>query len=135
MSPARLATLSAGAFLLAGLGFGVAKFQALRRSADGRAPLYVDIGHRAALLYAFAAIVVERLLSPTSLSPSLQYAAAGTALGLFALTIARYAQLALAGQATTQFAARGRLLDMGTVLLAVAEVGATAVLWWGSLTA
>lgn len=133
MTPTRLALGASGAFLLAGLLFGVAKLRAMTRSPEARAPLYVDIGHRASLAYAFAAVVVERLLSTTSLSIAAQWAASGTALALFALTILRYAQLALAGRETSQYEGAPRLLGLGTWLLAAGEVGAVAVLLWGFL--
>lgn len=62
LSPATaLALLSSGALLLIGLLSGVWKYAAMSRDPRGRAPYYVDVTHRAALLYAFAALVLAAL--------------------------------------------------------------------------
>lgn len=69
MSAYQLAMVWAGIFLLAGLLTGVWKYRCILRSADATAPNYVDIAHRAALLYSFAAVLLA-LLAKGSVWPA-----------------------------------------------------------------
>jgi hypothetical protein len=68
MSPYDLGLACAGAFLLAGLLTGVWKYRGIMASADAGAPMYVDIAHRAALMYSFACVVLA-LLAERSVWP------------------------------------------------------------------
>ena len=54
MTAPRFCLDSAGIFFLTGLLTGAWKYLHILRSAEGRAPPYVDVAHRASLLYAFA---------------------------------------------------------------------------------
>ena len=59
MDPAvKLAFYASGVFFLAGLLTGVWKYLCMDASEKGEAPYYVNIAHRAALLYAFAALLL-----------------------------------------------------------------------------
>lgn len=59
MEPAvKLAFYAAGVFFLTGLLTGVWKYLCMDASEKGEAPYYVNICHRAALLYAFAAMIL-----------------------------------------------------------------------------
>ncbi len=69
MEPAlKLALTACGLFFLSGLLTGVWKYLGIRATETGeaRAPVYVDIAHRASLLYAFACLVLAKFveLSP-----------------------------------------------------------------------
>lgn len=70
--PASIGFLLAAAFLLAGLLTGVWKYTAMRQDESARAPVYVDIAHRASLLYAFSMGLMSLMTLRTSLSASLQ---------------------------------------------------------------
>jgi len=48
-----LARFACGAFFLVGLVTGVWKYRGMATSAEAVAPVYVDIAHRASLMYAF----------------------------------------------------------------------------------
>ena len=62
LSPAvALGILSAGVFLMVGLLTGVWKYLAIMRSDKARAPYYVDIAHRASLLYASSSLILAVL--------------------------------------------------------------------------
>jgi hypothetical protein len=65
----KLTLLAAGLIFLLALGLGVWKYRQIMVSEDHRAHVYVDIAHRAALLYAFAtllfAVFVELSAWPT----------------------------------------------------------------------
>jgi len=69
MIAADLALISAGLFLLVGMLTGVWKYSHIMKSADATAPMYVDIAHRAALMYSFALIVLM-LLAQRSVWPN-----------------------------------------------------------------
>ncbi len=56
-----LAILGSGFLLLVGLFTGVWKYTAIRASEKSRAPYYVDIAHRASLMYSFSALVLAVL--------------------------------------------------------------------------
>lgn len=67
-SSVRIALLSAGVLFMTGLLTGLWKYLAIAKSPQARAPYYVDIAHRASLLYAFAALLMAAMaaLSPWS---------------------------------------------------------------------
>lgn len=58
MSAQQLAILSAGVFFLTGLVTGIWKWRKIMTSPQAEAPYYVNIAHRAALLYSFAAVLL-----------------------------------------------------------------------------
>ncbi len=60
MTASTLALWSCGLFFLVGLLTGVWKYVQIRSSDKARAHYYVDIAHRASLMYAFACLVLER---------------------------------------------------------------------------
>ena len=59
--PVRVALAGSGIFLMAGLLTGVWKYAKIAQSPSATAPVYVDIAHRAALMYAFASLVIAAL--------------------------------------------------------------------------
>lgn len=144
MEAERLAVFASGGFFLAGLLFGVWKYLAIARSPDAQAPVYVDIAHRAALLYAFACLVVERFAQLSTLSASLEWAAVVAQVTFFALGLSTYVVHGLLRDTDNQFAKPHRLgratlppalIVLFMVALVVAEVGGFAVLFWGAITA
>ena len=54
----KISLLASGLFLLMGMLTGVLKYQRIMTSPEHRAPVYVDIAHRAAFLYSFAMLVI-----------------------------------------------------------------------------
>lgn len=72
MSQAYLTAITcSGAFLLAGLLTGVWKYLCIRASDEAVAPHYVDIAHRAALMYSFATLVIAEFTKLTGFSDGL----------------------------------------------------------------
>lgn len=61
MTAYELALAWSGLFLLAGLLTGTWKYRCIAASEDATAPIYVDIAHRASLMYAFATVVLALL--------------------------------------------------------------------------
>lgn len=58
----KLTLAAAGLFLFVGLIGGVLKYCGIMTSPSHRAHPYIDIAHRAALMYSFAALVMAELL-------------------------------------------------------------------------
>ena len=63
MTASTVALWSCGLFFLTGLLTGVWKYVQIRGSDKARAHYYVDVAHRASLMYAFACLVLERFAS------------------------------------------------------------------------
>ena len=134
MSPAEtLALAASGLFLLTGLVTGAWKYRRIMTSPDHRAPVYVDIAHRAALLYSFAALVIARFVELSPYSPAVRLAAAGVPLALFGVTIGTYIVLGYRNTTDNQFRERTHFTTWGMVVLITGEVGGFSVLFFGFL--
>ena len=59
----RLCLVSAGVFFSVGLLTGVWKYIEIARSPKAQSPVYVDVAHRAALLYSFASLLLAEFAS------------------------------------------------------------------------
>ena len=127
----KISLAASGVFLLAGMLLGVVNYRAIMRSPSHRAPVYVDIAHRAALLYSFAALVIAKLLEYSPYSERVQLAAAGVPLVFFALTIAGYAAHGLRDDTENIFAERNLTTTWFMYALIAGEIGGTAVILWG----
>ena len=127
----KISLAASGVFLLAGMLLGVVKYRAVMRSPAHRAPVYVDIAHRAALLYSFAALVIAKLLEYSPYPERVQLAAAGVPLAFFALTIAGYSAHGLRDDTENIFAERNFTTTWFMYALIAGEVGGVAVVLWG----
>ncbi|MGH8529470.1 MAG: hypothetical protein ACRETN_06445 [Nevskiales bacterium] len=104
MEPAlKLALTASGLFLLTGLLTGVWKYAAIARSADAKAPVYVDIAHRAALLYSFAALVIAKFVEYSAWSETVDLLAVFFPVLYFALAIGGYVLHGLLRDTDNQF--------------------------------
>ncbi len=132
MSPAaRLALTASGFFLLTGLATGVWKYRRIMTSPDHRAPVYVDIAHRAALLYSFAALVMMKLVEYSPYSNAVQMWATAVPLFFFAAALASYVYHGFAEDTENQLAERSFVSTWGMALLIAGEIGGVLVLFWG----
>ena len=52
-----IALVACGVFFLTGLVTGIWKYRSMITSSEGKAPVYVDICHRSALMYSFGSLV------------------------------------------------------------------------------
>ncbi|GMR23915.1 MAG: hypothetical protein BMS9Abin37_2392 [Acidobacteriota bacterium] len=122
-------------FLLTGLVVGIWKYRRILSSADHRAPVYVDIAHRAALLYGFAALIMMKLVEYSPYSETVQLLATAVPLFFFAAAVASYIWhgLAFSKDTDNQFEERNFFTTWGMVALIVGEVGGISVLVWGFL--
>ena len=86
----KISLAAAGFYLLAGMLIGVVKYRRTMRSEEHRAPVYIDIAHRAAFLYSFAALVIAALLERNSFTDAVLLPATLAVLTFFSLTILGY---------------------------------------------
>ena len=114
MSASTLCMVSAGSFLLIGLVTGTWKYIWIARSPDGRAPVYVDIAHRASLMYAFACTLLARLTEDSAWSNAVNVAASAVVITFFGLAVLSYV-------------VHGALRDTDNQLLPPHRVGARPV--------
>src|SRR3546814_19121104 len=87
---ARLALVAAGLFFLSGLLTGVWKYAHIAQRADARAPAYVDIEHRASLMYAFAALLLAQFAQISAWPVAVNLWATALPLAFFALATGGY---------------------------------------------
>jgi hypothetical protein len=127
----KLCLLFAGIYLLAGMCVGVLKYVFTMRSKEHRAPTYIDIAHRAALLYSFAALVMAKLIEFSPYSQNVQLVIAGLPLLYFTLTIIQYTKLGLLRQEATMFAERNFITTWFMYGLIAGEIGGVALILLG----
>jgi hypothetical protein len=144
MNAEDLAIISAGVFFLTGLVTGVWKYQQIMKSENGSAHPYVDICHRASLLYAFAAILLANFAEVSQLSNTIELISVGVVVFYFATAITTYLVHGLLKDTENQLKAphaMGQLTISSKVIsfymwtLIAAEIGGFLVLFYGVLTA
>ncbi|MFT5887381.1 MAG: hypothetical protein ACI9BO_000187 [Zhongshania sp.] len=144
MNAEDFAIISAGVFFLTGLVTGVWKYQQIMKSENGSAHPYVDICHRASLLYAFAAILLANFAEVSQLSNTVELISVGVVVFYFATAITTYLVHGLLKDTENQLKAphaMGQLKISSKVIsfymwtLIAAEIGGFLVLFYGVLTA
>lgn len=127
----KITLLAAGLIFLLALVLGVWKYRQIMAAPDYRAHPYVDIAHRAALLYSFAtlllAVFVELSVWPTWLNLT----AASIVVSFFVAAIAAYINHGMRRDTVNQFENADRALRVEMALLIVGEIGGSAVLLAG----
>ncbi|MGW5570066.1 hypothetical protein ACWEVD_02600 [Nocardia thailandica] len=130
----RLTLLGAGLIFLAALVLGVWKYHGIRTSMNGSAHVYVDIAHRAALLYAFAGVLLAVFTELSAWPTAVNLSADTVLIAFFAGAIASYILHGARRDTTNQF--RGRIpgtLKLSMYALMVGEIGGFLVLFSGFL--
>ena len=127
----KISLACSGVFLLTGMLLGVVKYQKMMTSHTHQAPVYIDIAHRALLLYSFAALVMAELLRYSPYSTSAQAWIAGIPLFSFAVIVVRYIQLGFENKVDNQFRERNFNTTWGMYFLIVGQVGGVAAIVWG----
>ncbi len=143
-APESLAIIASGLFFLVGLLTGTWKYLQIHASETGEAHPYVDICHRASLLYAFAALLLARFAEISQLPETVEFVAMALVLFYFATAIATYFIHGLLQDTENQlkapFVMGKRELSAGFIsiqmwMLIVAEIGGFLVLFYGVLVA
>ncbi len=130
----KISLLAAGLFLLVGMLLGIVKYRRIMTSPAHRAPVYIDIAHRAAFLYSFAALVIAQLLVYSPYSLAVQLAAALVPLAFFAITIMGYAAHGLKDDTENIFAERNFTTTWYMYALIIGEIGGMSIILWGFVT-
>jgi Ca2+/Na+ antiporter len=123
--------LAAGLIFLLALVLGVWKYRQVLVSDDHRAHPYVDIAHRAALLYSFATLLIAVFVQFSAWPAWVNLTAAMVLVFFFVAAILGYIEHGRKRDTDNQFANPARALRAGMVALVVGEVGGFAVLLAG----
>ena len=130
-----LCLFSSGGFLMAGLLCGVWKYRQMMASKTHQAHVYVDVAHRAALLYSFACLVLRALVAESRLPGWLELCAAGATILFFAVSVATYICLGRRRVTENQFERRTLTTTVGMWALIVGEIGGVSTLLVGAVAA
>lgn len=132
---AKAVLLAAAAMFLWALLLGVWKYRQIVESEEAAAHPYVDIAHRAALLYSFALLLVATFVQLSGWSTLVNLLAAGTMTFYFFAAVAGYVWHGWRRDTDNQFRDPMPGLHGFMVTLMVAEIGAWLVLIAGFVDA
>lgn len=127
----RLTLLAAGLIFLLALGLGVWKYRQMATSPTHLAHPYVDIAHRASLLYSFATLLIAVFVELSSWATWVNLTAAGVLVFFFLVAIGSYILHGALRDTTNQFERPTAGLHAGMWALVVGEIGGFAVLLAG----
>ena len=127
----RLTLLAAGLIFLLALALGVWKYRQMATSPEHLAHPYVDIAHRASLLYSFATLLIAVFVELSSWPTWVNLTAAAVLVFFFLVAIGSYILHGARRDTTNQFEHPSALLHGGMVALIVGEIGGFAVLLAG----
>ena len=122
---------AAGLIFLWALFLGVWKYRQMAASDDGLAHPYVDIAHRAALLYSFATLLVAAFVEFSGWSETVDLIAAFALIFFFVAAIASYSWQGFRRETDNQIRDGGHEVGIFMTALIVAEIGGFAVLLAG----
>jgi hypothetical protein len=129
----KISLAAAGFYLLAGMLIGVVKYRRMMQSAEHQAPVYIDIAHRAAFFYSFAALVMARLLEQNAFPEIVLVSASAAVLIFFTLTILGYLATGLKNSTDNLFRQRNFTTTWFMYALIAAEVFGFLIIFIGFL--
>jgi hypothetical protein len=127
----KITLLAAGLIFLLALVLGVWKYRQITVADDHRAHPYVDIAHRAALLYSFATLLVAVFVELSAWPAWVNLTAAMIVVFFFVAAIVGYVSHGVRRDTVNQFERPDRALRVAMVLLIVGEIGGFGVLLAG----
>jgi hypothetical protein len=127
----RLVILAAGVMFLWALLLGVMKFRQILASPEGQAHPYTDIAHRAALLYAFALMLIAVFVQLSALHTEINLAAAGVLAFFFFAAVASYMRHGLRRDTVNQLVNPSTSTRLFVWVLAISEIVAFCILLAG----
>lgn len=133
--PTAVTLFAAGAIFLLALLLGIWKYRQMATGPDHLAHPYVDIAHRAALLYSFATLLVAAFVELSAWPDWVNLAAALTLVVFFVGAIASYVLHGLRRDTTNQLSGAGTGVHLAMWALIVGEVGGFSVLLAGFVRA
>lgn len=141
LSPAVIVSLlSSGLFFMVGLLTGVWKYLAIMSSEKAEAPYYINIAHRASLMYSFASLMLAVFALLSVLPDNVNFWASVFPNVFFGAAIFTYVVHGVLRDTDNQLekphrlgpmTLPGFLISLFMWLLIAAEVGGSAVLVWG----
>lgn len=123
--------LASGLIFLWSLLLGIWKYRQMATSPDRLAHPYVDIAHRAALLYAFATMLLAVFVELSAWSTWVNLTAAAVVVTFFVLAIATYVAHGIRRDTTNQFENVDTTVRVAMAALIVGEIGGFSVLLAG----
>jgi hypothetical protein len=123
--------LAAGLIFLLALVLGIWKYRQMATSENHLAHPYVDIAHRAALLYSFATMLVAVFVELSAWPTWVNLTAALVLVFFFVAAIFEYIVHGMRRDTTNQFEHPTTALTVGMVALIIGEVGGFGVLLAG----
>ena len=127
----RLTLLAAGLIFLLALALGVWKYREMATSENHLAHPYVDIAHRAALLYSFATLLLAVFVELSGWATWVNLTAAMVVVLFFVIAILTYIGHGMKRDTTNQFEHPSGSLHAGMLALIVGEIGGFSVLLAG----
>lgn len=129
------ALMASGIFFMSGLLTGVWKYTITLASETAEAPYYVNIAHRASLLYAYAALLVAVFASLSVFPGWLNMIGALAPLTFFAIAILLYIKQGIENTTDNQFRNPPNLAQIKILMAAliIAEIGGFAILLLGTM--
>ena len=127
----KISLLFSGLFLLSGMLTGVWKYAKIMSSPEHKAPVYVDIAHRTALLYSFASLVIAKLVEFSPFEAILQIVIVAIPLLYFALTVTGYIKEGLRDKTENMFSERNFITTWFMYGLIAGEIGGVVLLLGG----
>lgn len=128
-----VALLFCGLFFLTSLLVGIVKWQGMMQGPEHKAHVYIDIAHRAGLLYSFACLVLVKFLEYSPYPEWLNVIATLLPLLFFVAAISTYLRLGFSKETENQFTQKNFRTTTGMVLLILAEIGGFGLLFVGFL--
>lgn len=127
----KVTLLAAGLIFLLALILGVWKYRQVMAAADHRAHPYVDIAHRAALLYSFATLLLAVFVELSAWPTWVNLTAAGVVVFFFVGAILSYIGHGVRRDTVNQFADPAPGTGLVMALLIAGEIGGFGVLLAG----
>lgn len=126
-----LTLLAAGLIFLLSLCLGIWKYRKMATSDNHLAHPYVDIAHRAALMYSFATLLIAVFVELSAWPTWINLTSAAVVVFFFLAAIFSYIAHGAMKDTDNQFESAGPPLHLGMFLLILGEVGGFAVLLAG----
>ena len=127
----KIALLCSGLFLLSGMLTGVWKYAKTMSSLEHRAPVYVDIAHRASFFYSFACLVIAKLMEFSPFSPAWQTVIVAVPLLYFILSVAAYIREGFLNRTENMFSERNLVPSWFMYSLIAGEIGGLLLILGG----
>ncbi|OXM17872.1 hypothetical protein CBI33_28960 [Rhodococcus erythropolis] len=126
-----LTLLAAGLIFLLSLCLGIWKYRQMATSDNHLAHPYVDIAHRAALMYSFATLLIAVFVELSAWPTWINLTSVAVVVFFFLAAIFSYIAHGAIKDTDNQFESAGPPLHLGMFLLILGEVGGFAVLLAG----